>query len=188
MRKAALIIFSAPSGSGKTTIVRSLMAKFPWLKFSVSATTREPRPGEQDGIDYHFLSETEFAKRIDSGEFAEWEEVYPGRFYGTLRSEINSILQSGNSAIFDIDVIGGLNLKEIYGQKALAVFIQPPSLATLEERLRKRETEDQADLERRITKAKQEMEFAPRFDKILVNDNLDLAIEQAESLLLNFVA
>ena len=182
------VILSAPSGAGKTTIVKRLLDQGHGLAFSVSATTRAPRPDELDGRDYHFLSEAEFRSRAVRGEFIEWEEVYPGRFYGTLKSEVERIWVGGRHVVFDIDVIGGLRLKEIFKDKALAIFVSPPSLAVLEKRLRARGTESDETLATRVEKARQEMTFAPRFDLTLVNDDLETACEQAFERVTQFLA
>ncbi|MFO7878647.1 MAG: guanylate kinase [Bacteroidota bacterium] len=173
--QAKLIILSAPSGAGKTSIVKYLLKKTDKLKFSVSATNREPRAGETDGVDYHFLSTKEFKQKIDENAFVEWEEVYDGRFYGTLKSAVNDELKEGNHVIFDVDVIGGLNIKKEYGDQALAVFIKPPSPATLAERLRKRQSESERDIAKRLEKAEYELSFSDKFDLIIVNDDLERA-------------
>jgi len=170
-----LIIFSAPSGSGKTTLVHYLLTQFPELSFSISATNREKRGKEQDGSDYYFLSTAAFNQKIANDEFVEWEEVYAGTYYGTLRAEIDRLFAEGKSVIFDLDVKGGLNLKRVYGDKALAIFVQAGSLAVLRERLTKRNTEPLEKLEMRLSKAEREMAFANQFDYILVNDQLDVA-------------
>lgn len=181
-----VMIFSAPSGAGKTTIVRHLLEKFDFLEFSVSATSRSPRGKEQDGIDYYFLSVDEFKKRVNNNEFVEYEEVYPGSFYGTLRSEVERIWKKGNTILFDVDVKGGMNIKKIFGEKALSVFIQPPSLEIMEERLRNRGTDSEEAIKTRISKAKQEMTFASEFDTILINDKLEDSFEKAEKLVRDF--
>jgi guanylate kinase len=173
------IIISAPSGAGKTTIVRSLLAKGLRLAFSVSATSRAKRSFEVDGQDYFFITAEEFKQRIASGAFVEWEEVYPGQYYGTLRAEIERIWAQGNCAIFDVDVVGGLHLKKIFGTNALALFVSPPSVEVLEHRLRARGTETPESLKKRIDKAAHEMTFAPEFDTIVVNDTLEHACEEA---------
>ncbi|MEN8230955.1 MAG: guanylate kinase [Bacteroidota bacterium] len=183
-----LFIFSAPSGSGKSTIVQHLMKLNLELAFSISATSRKPREGEIDGREYHFISPGLFQEKIDNNEFLEWEEVYPGQFYGTLRSEVNRIWSQGEHALFDIDVVGGLNLKKEYGDKACAIFVQPPSLEVLEQRLRSRNSDDEKALKRRLGKAEYEMQFASRFDHILVNDALDHALVEAENLVKDFLA
>lgn len=174
-----LIIFSAPSGSGKTTIVHRLLARFPQLKFSVSATSRAMRPGEQNGKDYHFLSVDEFKQYRDQDRFLEWEEVYPNQFYGTLMSEVERIWNAGGHVVFDVDVKGGLNIKRKFPERTLAVFVSPPSLQELENRLRKRGTETEESLKKRVGKADEEMKSAPLFDKIIVNDQLETAVEEA---------
>ncbi|MCU0318699.1 MAG: guanylate kinase [Flavobacteriales bacterium] len=182
------IILSAPSGAGKTTIVRHLLGSGLGLAFSVSATTRPPRANERDGHDYHFRSEAQFKAHVLAGDLVEWEEVYPGRFYGTLRSEVDRIWAEGHHAIFDIDVIGGLRLKEIYKERALAIFVAPPSMEALEERLRSRGTETESTLRTRLDKARQEWSHAPSFDHVLVNDDLQRACEEAVQLVNRFLA
>ncbi|MBL7884098.1 MAG: guanylate kinase [Bacteroidia bacterium] len=182
-----LIIFSAPSGAGKTTIVHHLLKVFPDLEFSVSACSREMRKGEEFGVDYYFLSVEEFKERIANNEFIEWEEVYKDNFYGTLKSEIERIWKKGKHVIFDVDVIGGLNLKKQFGKQALAVFVMPPSIDHLEKRLKSRETETPESIARRIGKAEEELKTANQFDKIVLNDNLENAFEQAERLVEDFL-
>lgn len=186
--KGKLIIFSAPSGAGKTTIVKHLLQQNFRLEFSVSATSRQPRPGETDGKDYYFLSEEQFRKKIDNGEFLEWEEVYSGVFYGTLKSEVERIRSAGKNVIFDVDVVGGLNIKKFYGSEALAVFVQPPSVEELRKRLENRSTESEEKIKMRIAKAEQEMEFASRFDVIIVNDDLPNALNEAENVVSEFLS
>lgn len=182
-----LIIFSAPSGSGKTTIVRQLLANNSNLGFSISATTRAPRGDhEQHGIDYYFLSVADFRQKIEKGEFAEWEEVYPGTYYGTLKSEIERLWSLGKHVLFDVDVKGGLSLKEAYQEKALAVFVRVPSLEELENRLRARGTETEESLNKRIAKMKYELTFESKFDVVLINDQLDTAIAEAQDLVNQF--
>lgn len=173
------IIVSAPSGAGKTTIVRHLLERDPRLAFSVSATSRPRRAHEIDGRDYWFISAEEFHRRIEADGFVEWEEVYPGRFYGTLKHELDRIWKAGRHPVFDVDVVGGLDLKEIFGPNALALFIAPPSLNSLEERLRARGTETPGSLAVRMAKAGQEMTYAPRFDATVVNDHLERACAEA---------
>lgn len=189
MSKGKLIIFSAPSGSGKTTLVHHLLS-IPELQlaFSVSATSRAKRPNEADGKDYYFLSADEFRSRIEKGDFLEWEEVYENQYYGTLRSEIERIHSEGNTVIFDVDVIGGLNIKKQFGDAALAVFVQPPSVKELENRLKRRETESDESLAKRVDKAAEELKFSNQFDVVLVNDNLEVAKSDAEKLVANFCA
>jgi len=182
------IIFSAPSGAGKTTIVRHLLnnTKLP-LGFSVSATSRAPRTHEVDGVDYHFIGAVEFKKLIEQNAFIEWEEVYTDHFYGTLKSELERHWSAGKAVVFDVDVVGGLNLKQIFGEKALALFIQAPSIDALEERLRNRKTETEERIQLRIAKAKKEMESADAFDQIIINEDLDSAFLRAEELVENFI-
>lgn len=181
------LIFSAPSGSGKTTIVKHLLKNNPDLGFSISASTRDKRGRkEQNGKDYYFLSPEEFKNKIDINEFIEWEEVYEGNFYGTLKSEIERIWQLGKDVIFDVDVKGGLNLKNYFGDKALAVFVKVPSVDVLKERLHDRGTEDDQSLSRRLFKAKFEMTFQDRFDVVLVNEYLEKSLAEAQLLYDNF--
>ncbi len=182
-----IVILSAPSGTGKTTIVRSLMERLPQLAFSISATTRAPRPHEINGRDYHFLPEADFRQRIEAGAFVEWEEVYPGRFYGTLWSEIDRIVAAGQVPVFDVDVYGGLNLKKRFGPAALAVFLEPPTLEELSERLRKRGTEDTLEIELRLQKAVHELTYAHLFDLRIVNGNLESAIDQVHAAISRFL-
>ncbi len=184
-----LLIFSAPSGSGKTTIVRWLMSNYPELRlrFSVSCTTRRPRTGEQDGKDYYFISDEEFRRRIDGGEFIEYEEVYAGRFYGTLRSEVDSQLQRGENVVFDVDVAGGCNIKRQYGSKAMSVFIRPPSVEELRRRLLVRGTDTPEAVDDRVAKAEKEMSFAARYDHVVVNDDLAQAKEAVRLLVAKFL-
>lgn len=182
------IIFSAPSGAGKTTIVHRLLQEIPSLSFSVSACSREARPTEKDGVDYYFLTADEFKNKIENQEFIEWEEVYANNFYGTLTSEIEKIWNANKTVIFDVDVVGGLNLKRYFGDKTLAVFVQPPSLEILEKRLRSRKTESEEKIQVRIKKATIEMERANEFDYILVNNELDLAVNEIKEIVLKFLA
>ncbi|MBK6753249.1 MAG: guanylate kinase [Flavobacteriales bacterium] len=187
IREGKCVICSAPSGAGKTTIVHYLLRHVPELSFSVSATSRPMRPKEKDGVDYHFLSQEEFEGRIAADAFVEWEEVYPGRYYGTLRSEVERIWASGKDIIFDVDVVGGLHLKERFGPQALAIFIEPPSLEVLAERLLQRGTETAETLRVRVDKATHEMETAERFDAVVVNHDLDQACAEARALVSNFL-
>lgn len=181
------IIFSAPSGSGKTTIVKHLLQNNPDLGFSISASTRDKRGRtEQNGIDYYFLSPVEFRRKIDNNEFVEWEEVYEGNFYGTLKSEIDRIWREGRNVIFDVDVKGGLNLKKYFGDKALAVFVKVPSMEVLQERLHDRGTETPESLSRRLFKAQFEMGFADKFDVVLVNESLEKSLQEAQRLYNDF--
>lgn len=184
------IIFSAPSGSGKSTIVQWLMAEHPELKlaFSISATSRPPRGTEQHGVEYFFLSPEEFRSRIAASEFLEYEEVYQDRFYGTLKEQVDNQLKAGQNVVFDVDVKGGCNIKEHYGSKALSVFIQPPSVEELRRRLIGRATDSMEQIEQRVAKAEYEMGFAPRFDRIVINDNLDEAKQQTLDTLRKFLS
>ena len=188
MIQEKLVVFSAPSGSGKTTIVRHLLTveTLP-LAFSISATTRAPRGKEINGKDYYFLSVEEFKGRIEQGHFLEWEEVYPNQYYGTLKSEVVRLWQSGKAVLFDLDVVGGLAIKRQFPEQTLAIFVQPPNLETLIERLKNRKTEDQIALNKRIDKAPAEMAQAKFFDAILINDDLEQAFEKASSLVSNFL-
>ena len=176
------LIFSAPSGAGKTTIVKHLLAQSLDLEFSISACTREKRDGEIHAKDYYFLSQEEFQSNIDKDNFIEWEEVYPLHSYGTLKEEIERIWAKGKHVIFDVDVVGGLNLKKYFGEDALAIFVMPPSIEALEDRLRGRGTESEERLERRLSKAKQELITADQFDRILFNDNLAIACNEAKDI------
>lgn len=177
------LIFSAPSGSGKTTIVKHLLKTNPDLGFSISASTRDKRGRtEKDGQDYYFLSPLEFKKKIDNDEFVEWEEVYEGNFYGTLKSEISRIWGEGKNVIFDVDVKGGLNLKKYFGDKSLAIFVRVPSIEVLKERLHDRGTETAESLSRRLFKAQFEMTFQDKFDVVLVNENLEKSLREAQQL------
>ncbi|WP_116107860.1 guanylate kinase [Lewinella sp. IMCC34191] len=183
-----LLIFTAPSGAGKTTIVRHLLKKYGELAFSVSATTRPPRPGEEDGVDYHFLSRKEFARRVEAGAFVEYEEVYPGRFYGTLHSEVHRIWEAGRTVVFDIEVKGATTIKRQYPEDSLAVFVSPPTREVLFQRLRDRSTEDEESLRVRIERAGVELGYADSFDRILVNDDLPTALAEAELVTREFLA
>ena len=182
-----LVIFSAPSGSGKTTIVKQLLKRFPQFEFSISATSRQPRGQEQNGVDYHFMSNEEFKERVARGEFVEWEEVYAGTCYGTLKSEMERIWAKGNVIIFDVDVMGGINLKKLFGEDACSMFIMPPSVEELERRLRGRGTDSEEVIQKRIAKAEFELSKAPEFDHIIVNDVLDDAVEEATAIISNFL-
>lgn len=185
--KGKCVIFSAPSGAGKTTIVHHLLAQNIGLEFSVSACSRDPRPNEIDGKDYYFLGVEKFKYKIKENAFVEWEEVYKDNFYGTLKSEVERIWKNGHSVIFDVDVIGGLNLKKIFGENALAVFVEPPSLEELENRLRGRSTETEDKITQRLAKAREEISFSDQFDSILINDTLDTACAEAEVLVKKFL-
>jgi guanylate kinase len=182
------IIFSAPSGAGKTTIVRHLLSKFPSLCFSISATTRTPREYEQDGRDYYFMSEDAFDERVRKGELLEWQEVYAGVKYGTLRTEVERIWRDGKVVIFDVDVVGGVNLKRELGTAALAVFIRVKDVATLKQRLKTRNTESEKTLEMRIGKALKEMTYEPEFDTVIINEELAQAQADAERIVQSFIA
>ena len=183
-----VIIFSAPSGAGKSTIVNHLLGLYPELEFSISATSRAPRGQERHGVEYYFFSADEFRKMIAEDKFVEYEEVYSGSFYGTLRSEVERIWAKGHAIVFDIDVQGGVNLKRIFGDKALSVFIQAPSVEVLRERLVGRGTDSEEAIEKRIAKATSEMEFAAgKFDYVLINDNLQSALAEAEDTISRFL-
>lgn len=182
-----LIIFSAPSGAGKTTIVKAMLQSHLNLEFSISAASRGKRPTEVNGRDYYFISADEFRKKIVNNEFLEWEEVYKDHFYGTLKSEVERIWSNGHHAIFDVDVMGGINIKKFYEDKALAIFVMPPSVEELENRLRKRSTENEENLKKRIDKALNELTFAPKFDRIIVNDTLENTINEAKELVQKFL-
>lgn len=182
-----LLIFSAPSGSGKTSIVQNLLKRISSLEFSISATSRKPRKGEIHGKDYYFVSPDEFRRKIENNEFIEWEEVYEDNYYGTLKSEIERIWASGKDVIFDVDVVGGLNIKRQFPETSLAVFITVPSFEELENRLRNRSTESEEAMQKRLSKAKEEMTRADRFDIKIMNENLDNAIDEAEKVVREFV-
>lgn len=181
-----LIIISAPSGSGKTTIIQHLLALDFNLQFSVSATSRPIRKGEEDGIAYYFLSVEDFKKKIAANEFLEFEEVYKNTFYGTLKAEIERITNSGKNVIFDVDIVGGLNIKNFYGEKALAIFIQPPSVEELRKRLEARQ-DGTINVDERVEKAKTELNYKNKFDKIVVNDNLENAKAEAAQVVSDFL-
>ena len=170
-----LVIFSAPSGSGKSTIINYLLTQNLNLHFSISATSRSPRGNEKDGVEYYFLTPEQFRAKINEGEFLEYEEVYTDKFYGTLKSEVERILNEGNNVVFDVDVVGVCNIKNYYGDKALSIFIQPPSIEALRDRLVGRGTDSMDVIENRLTKASFEMSFASKFDKVIINDNLENA-------------
>lgn len=187
MQQGKLIIFSAPSGSGKTTIVRHLLSHDSRLAFSVSACTRAKRENETHGKDYYFLNEAEFQKRIAEDAFVEWEEVYPGHFYGTLKSEIERLWHEGKHILFDIDVEGGLNIKKFYQERALAIFVKPISIDVLKYRLTHRSTESVEKQKIRIEKAVKELQYEDKFDKVLVNDVLEVAFAEAEHLVKEYI-
>jgi guanylate kinase len=185
--KGKLIIFSAPSGSGKTTIVKHLLTKDYGLEFSISATSRALRGNEVHGRDYYFLTPEEFKLRVANHEFLEWEEVYPGVFYGTLLSEVERIREKGHHVIFDVDVVGGCNIKKYYGDEALSVFVQPPSIEELKNRLLNRSTDSPEVIATRIAKAKKELSFAPQFDVVLINDRLEDAFNEVQKIVEKFL-
>ena len=182
-----VVIFSAPSGSGKTTLVKHCLEVFPSLEFSISATTREPRGSEEHGKDYYFFSPEEFRQKISEDAFVEYEEVYDDKFYGTLKSEIERIWGIQKVVIFDVDVVGGLNLKKILGEKAMSDFIAPPSVDELEKRLINRDTDSKEVIKTRVNKAQEELEYKNQFDEVLVNDDLDKAKQEIEKLVQNFI-
>ena len=182
-----LVIFSAPSGAGKSTLVNYLLPQFPQLSFSISATSRAPRGQEEHGKDYYFLSSEEFKMRVAQDELLEWEEVYSGTYYGTLRTEVERIWSEGKVVVFDIDVVGALNLKKQFGDRALALFVQAPSVEILEQRLRGRGTDSEEKIQQRVAKATIEMARAPEFDKVVVNDDLNTAKAEALTILKDFL-
>lgn len=176
MKKGKLLIFSAPSGSGKTTLVNHLLAEIPNIAFSVSATSRPPRGNEENGREYYFISPEEFIQRVENDEFLEWQEVYPGRYYGTLKSVVEKMQEDGFHVAFDVDVVGGTNIKNYYGDKALSIFIQAPSIEVLRQRLINRGTDSMEEIEKRLAKADWEMNFAQgKFDTTIINDDLETA-------------
>ncbi|MBD5198222.1 MAG: guanylate kinase [Bacteroidales bacterium] len=185
--RGKVIIISAPSGCGKSTIINAVR-EMPGmdLQFSVSATNRDPRPGETDGVSYYFLSDDEFRRRLDAGDFVEYCEVYPGRFYGTLKSEVERTRGEGHDVILDIDVVGGVNVKEIFGDEALSLFIMPPSVDELRRRLEHRGTDSAERIAERVGRAEYEIGFAPRYDKVVVNDQLDEAVAETAKIIAVF--
>ncbi|MCQ2189096.1 MAG: guanylate kinase [Paludibacteraceae bacterium] len=187
MKKDKIIIFSAPSGSGKSTLINYMMSKMDVFEFSISATSRAPRGTEQNGVEYYFLTPEEFKQKIANDEFLEYEEVYTDKFYGTLKSEVERIVNAGKVALFDVDVKGGVNIKKFYGDRALSVFIQPPSIEALRERLIGRATDAPEVIEKRIERASFELTFADKFDKIVVNDDLEKAKEDIEKVILEYL-
>lgn len=186
LQNTRLMVFTAPSGAGKTTIVRHLLSAFDELDFSISATTREKRKKEKNGKDYYFISVKEFQEKIENDEFVEWEEVYENQFYGTLKSEVKRLRELGKHVIFDIDVQGAISIKKVYGDEVHVVFIKPPSKEVLFNRLKNRKTESKKSLERRINKAIKELEYENKFDAVLLNDKLDVAFEDAEKIVRDF--
>ncbi len=181
------ILFSAPSGCGKTTIIRELMQYFDCFGFSISATSRQPRAGEVDGKDYYFLSHTEFKRRVDHGDFLEWEEVYAGTCYGTLKSEVERLWAEGRVAVFDVDVNGGRNIKRHFGADALSIFVMPPSVEVLEQRLRSRGTESEEAIAKRLGRSAEELKQAPQFDVTIVNDDLSRAVAETRRVIEEFL-
>ena len=187
MSRGKLIIFSAPSGAGKTTIVRYLLECGLNLAFSVSATSRKPRNNEKDGVDYYFLNQETFMQKAQNNEFLEWEEVYAGTCYGTLKSEVERLTAEGKNVLFDVDVVGGINIKKFYGSRALSIFIQPPSIQELKNRLIKRATDSLEIIEKRVAKAEYELTFASQFDHVVTNDIIEQAQTESENLVRNFI-
>ena len=187
MSKGLVVIFSAPSGAGKSTIVHHLLEKFPQIEFSVSATSRAPRGAEVDGKDYYFFTADQFEQKIANNEFVEYEEVYAGTYYGTLRSEIQRLWDKGAVIAFDVDVKGGVNIKRLFGENALSVFVMPPSVKVLEERLRTRGTDSSESIAKRLAKAEEEIQYSSKFDKVLINDDLRRAFEEAEMIVGEFI-
>lgn len=185
--KRKAILFSAPSGSGKTTIIKQLMRYFDCFEFSISATSRQPRTGERDGIDYYFLSPDTFDARVKNDEFLEWEEVYANTRYGTLKSEIDRICGNGKVIVFDVDVNGGLNIKRFFGDDALAIFVMPPSIEVLEQRLRGRGTESEESIMKRLGRSAKELEESPKFDVTIVNDDLTRAVDETREKIEQFL-
>lgn len=181
------ILFSAPSGCGKTTIIKELMQYFDCFDFSISATSRQPRGSEEDGRDYYFLSQDEFRRRVEAGDFLEWEEVYTGTCYGTLKSEVDRIWQSGKVIVFDVDVNGGRNIKHYFGVDALSIFVMPPSIEVLEQRLRSRGTDSEEAIVKRLARSAEELKQAPQFDVTIVNDDLQRAVEETRTVIERFL-
>ena len=181
------ILFSAPSGCGKTTIIRELMQYFDCFGFSISATSRAPREGEVDGKDYYYLSHEEFKARVATGDFLEWEEVYEGTCYGTLKSEVERLWNGGQVIVFDVDVNGGRNIKRYFGADALSIFVMPPSVEVLEQRLRSRGTDSEESIRKRLARSAKELELAPQFDVTIVNDDLQRAVEETRKVIEAFL-
>ncbi len=187
VRDHKVVIFSAPSGAGKSTLIRYMLERFPQLEFAISATSRAPRGTEQNGKEYYFLSNEEFRRRVENGEFVEWEEVYAGTCYGTLYSETERIWNQGHVIVFDVDVKGGVNLKQRFGDQALAIFIMPPSVEELRRRLVGRGTDAPEVIEKRVAKATEELTYAERFDRVVVNDDLSQAVAETQRILTEFL-
>ncbi len=187
VKKGKLLIFSAPSGSGKTTLVQYIMKQLDSLEFSISATSRSSRKNEIDGKDYYFLTPEEFKAKINRDEFVEWEEVYKDRYYGSLKSEVERIRTNGKHVVFDVDVVGGVNIKKMYKDDALGIFVMPPSIEVLKDRLFSRGTDSINDIQTRIDKAEYELTFSNRFDEIVINDDLEVAKEKALKLVIDFI-
>ena len=187
MSKGLVVVFSAPSGAGKSTIVHHLLEKFPQIEFSVSATSRAPRGAEVDGKDYYFFTAEQFEQKIAEDRFVEYEEVYAGTYYGTLKSEIERLWDKGAVIAFDVDVQGGVNIKRLFGERALSVFVMPPSVKVLEERLIARGTDSKESIAKRLAKAEEEIAYSSKFDVVLVNDNLQQAFAQAERIVGEFI-
>ena len=188
MNNRKAILFSAPSGSGKTTIIREILKRFDCFEFSISATSRLPRQGEQDGVDYYFLTPDEFEKRVREGLFLEWEEVYAGTRYGTLKSEIDRIWDNGHVIIFDVDVNGGMNIKKFFGAEALALFVMPPSIEVLEMRLRNRGTETEETITKRLARSAAELKMSDHFDVTILNDDLSRAVDETQRVINNYLS
>ncbi len=185
--KNKVLIFSAPSGAGKSTIINHLLKNIEKLEFSISATSRQIRGDEKDGVDYYYLTNDEFKSKADNNDFVEWEEVYAGTCYGTLRSEIERIWAKGNVVVFDIDVVGGVNIKKLFGENALSIFVQPPSIDELRKRLMQRATDSSEAIEKRVGKAESELQYSSKFDVVLINDVLENTFEEAYEIVSNFI-
>lgn len=188
MNNRKAILFSAPSGSGKTTIIREILKRFDCFEFSISATSRPARQGEQNGVDYYFLTPEEFDKRVVEGQFLEWEEVYAGTRYGTLKSEIDRIWDNGHVIIFDVDVNGGMNIKKYFGSEALALFVMPPSIEVLEMRLRTRGTETEEAISKRLARSAAELKMADKFDVTILNDDLNRSVDETQRVINNYLS